>query len=542
MTQYITNPVLHGFNPDPSLLRVGTDYYLATSTFQWFPGVSIYHSTNLINWENVCRPLNNTKLLDLQGVPDSGGVWAPDLSYHDGKFWLVYSNVKSLRAAFKDTPNFLTTASSIDGPWSDPVFLNANGFDASMFHDQDGHHYLVNMVWDYRSYKHSFFGIQLREYSPKEKQLIGPAHLIWKGTKDGLVEGPHLYHIGDYYYLFCAEGGTHWAHEEVVARSKSLLGPYEMQPDGPILSDLDAARNPLQKSGHASLIDTPDHKEWYIAHLTARPQHHPTDSAIDPRGWCSLGRETAIQKIEWDDQHWPHVVNGMQGSVKVAAPQSGTPALPIASNSERVNFQHGETSKNFQTLRTPLNTFAEIENGKGLVMEGRCAPSSLFDVSFLARRWQSYHFVSTTKLAFNPHTFQQLAGMLNFYDSKDYTGIYVSYDEDRKKRILEIISCDAENYSFPLGSAGRVTLPGNADVYLRTTQDGVQYHYSYSLDGQNWHDLGPNFDSLKLSDDYIFDHYGPHAYFTGAFTGMFASDLTGSKLPATFAFFDYQEK
>lgn len=542
MTQYITNPVLHGFNPDPSLLRVGKDYYLATSTFQWFPGVSIYHSTNLINWEIANRPLANTKLLDLQGVPDSGGVWAPDLSYHDGRFWLVYSNVKSLRAAFKDTPNFLTTAKSIDGPWSDPVFLNANGFDASMFHDQDGKHYLVNMVWDYRGYKHSFYGIQLREYSTTEKKLVGPAHLLWKGTKDGLVEGPHLYHIGDYYYLFCAEGGTHWAHEEVVARSKSLLGPYEMQPDGPILSDLNAARNPLQKSGHASLIDTPDHKEWYIAHLTGRPQHHPTDSAIDPRGWCSLGRETAIQKIEWDQEKWPHVVGGMQGSLKVAGPVSGTPAQPIKSNSERVDYAKGQTSPNFQTLRNPLKSFAHVENGKGLVMNGRCAPSSLFNVSLLARRWQSFHFVSTTKLSFKPTTFQQLAGMINYYDSKDYTGIYVSYDQDRQKRILEIISCDAEDYTFPLGEEGRVVLPVDKDVYLRTTQDGVEYHYSYSLDGQEWHDLGPSFDSLKLSDDYIFDNYGPHAYFTGAFTGMFASDLTGGALPATFAFFDYQEK
>lgn len=143
----INNPVLPGFNPDPSFLRVGEDYYLATSTFEWYPGVQIHHSTDLENWSLVSRPLNRAALLDMRGNPDSCGVWAPCLSWADGYFWLVYTDMKRLDGAFKDSPNFITTCTTIDGYWSDPMYVNSSGFDPSLFHDDDGkkifHEYAV---------------------------------------------------------------------------------------------------------------------------------------------------------------------------------------------------------------------------------------------------------------------------------------------------------------------------------------------------------------------------------------------------------------
>lgn len=134
----IQNPVLRGFNPDPSICRAGDDYYIATSTFEWFPGVQIHHSKDLVNWHLVAHPLNEVKYLDMKGNPNSGGIWAPDLSYADGKFWLIYTDVKVVDGMWKDCKNYLTTCDTVDGVWSDPIELNGSGFDASLFHDIDG--------------------------------------------------------------------------------------------------------------------------------------------------------------------------------------------------------------------------------------------------------------------------------------------------------------------------------------------------------------------------------------------------------------------
>ncbi|MCK5747068.1 MAG: family 43 glycosylhydrolase, partial [Oricola sp.] len=176
----IRNPILPGFNPDPSICRVGEDYYIATSTFEWYPGVQIHHSRDLVNWTLVARPLARKALLDMRGNPDSCGIWAPCLSHAEGRFWLVYTDVKRYDGNFKDAPNYITTCETIDGDWSDPVYVNSSGFDPSLFHDDDGRKYFMNMQWNYRGEgtggnpRHaSFDGILLQEWSP-EKGLFGP--------------------------------------------------------------------------------------------------------------------------------------------------------------------------------------------------------------------------------------------------------------------------------------------------------------------------------------------------------------------------------
>ena len=184
----IQNPVLKGFNPDPSILRVGDDYYIATSTFEWFPGVQISHSRDLQNWRVISHPLDRYSQLDLRGCPNSGGVWAPCLTYDNGIYYLIYTNTRHWTGAYKDTPNYLVTAENIEGPWSEPIYLNSSGFDPSLFHDDDGRKWLVNMLWDYRAEKHSFAGIVLQEYSVTEKKLVGPVTNIFPGTKLQMVE------------------------------------------------------------------------------------------------------------------------------------------------------------------------------------------------------------------------------------------------------------------------------------------------------------------------------------------------------------------
>ena len=190
----IRNPILPGFNPDPSICRVGDDYYIATSTFEWYPGVQIHHSRDLANWTLATRPLTRAAQLDMRGNPDSCGIWAPCLSHADGLFWLVYTDVKRLDGAFKDAHNYIVTAPAIDGPWSDPIYVNSSGFDPSLFHDADGRKFFMNVRWNHRGQgtggnpaHASFDGILLQEWSP-DAGLTGPVRNIFDGTARGLTE------------------------------------------------------------------------------------------------------------------------------------------------------------------------------------------------------------------------------------------------------------------------------------------------------------------------------------------------------------------
>ena len=292
----ITNPILKGFNPDPSICRAGDDYYIATSTFEWFPGVQIHHSRDLVHWDLVCRPLSRPSQLDMRGEMDSCGVWAPCLTYADGMFWLLFSDMKRRDGSVKDVHNYLVTAPSIEGPWSDPIYLNSSGFDPSLFHDDDGRKWLVNVWWDYRARPprfpgdNSFSGIACQEYDVAKQKLKGPVTNIFKGTSAGLTEGPHLYHRDGWYYIMVAEGGTGYNHAATMGRSRSLEGPYELHPDTYVVTTRGKPQAPLQRAGHADFVDTPE-GETYLVHLTGRP--------IAGLRRCPLGRETAIQKIEW---------------------------------------------------------------------------------------------------------------------------------------------------------------------------------------------------------------------------------------------------
>ena len=265
----IRNPILPGFNPDPSICRVGDDYYIATSTFEWYPGVRIHRSKDLRNWQLAGCPLDRPALLNMLGNPDSCGVWAPCLSHCDGLFHLVYTDVKRYDGHFKDTHNYLTTCETIDGEWSDPVRLNSSGFDPSLFHDDDGRKWFLNMVWDHRPGHNRFAGIALQEYSPSRQRLVGERRIIFSGTELGCTEAPHLYKQGGNYYLVTAEGGTGYGHAVTMARSRSIDGPYEPDPAGPVLTSRHDPAWPLQRAGHADLVQTRQ-GDWFMVHLASR--------------------------------------------------------------------------------------------------------------------------------------------------------------------------------------------------------------------------------------------------------------------------------
>ncbi len=242
----IRNPVLRGFNPDPSIIRVDDDYYTVTSTFEWWPGARLHHSKDLVNWTDMGGILDEQRLIDLKGRAPSCGVWACDLSYDGSRFYLAYTDVRT-KKWFYNTHNYLIYADDIKGKWSDPIYLNSVGFDPSIFHDDDGRKYLINML-------NGFKGITVCELDPQTLKPTGESVKIFDGTQIGCTEGPHIYKKDGFYYLLTAEGGTGYDHCVSVARSENLFGPYEVHPNNPILtSDVEGT---LKSCGHGDLVTT----------------------------------------------------------------------------------------------------------------------------------------------------------------------------------------------------------------------------------------------------------------------------------------------
>lgn len=531
----IRNPILPGFNPDPSICRVGEDYYIAVSTFEWFPGVGIYHSKDLKNWRLISRPLNRISQLNMMGNPNSGGVWAPALSFSEGQFWLIFTDVKVTEGQWKDCHNYLVTCDTIDGEWSEPIYLNSSGFDPSLYHDESGKKYLVNMKWDHRLHHHNFYGIALQEYDVEQRKLVGESTIIFKGTDIKLVEAPHLYKINDYYYLLTAEGGTKYDHAATIARSRNLEGPYEVHPDNPLITSFPYPKNPLQKAGHASIVQTHTN-EWFLVHLTGRPLPKDNQPLLDPRGYCPLGRETAIQRVEWEND-WPYVVNGNGPSLEIEGP--AIEEVVWENDFEEKDDFNGERLNNhFQSLRIPLGEqIVSLKDKPGhLRLYGKESLTSKFTQAFIARRWQHFKFTAETKVAFNPNTFQQSAGLVNYYNTENWTALQVSWHEE-KGRILELTTCDNFIFDQPL-KGNEIVIPAEQEyVYLKVDVQTSIYEYSYSFDGENWTLIPIKLASHKLSDDYI----QGGGFFTGAFVGMQCQDTSGQSIPADFDYFIYKE-
>ncbi len=508
-------PILPGFNPDPSIVRVGADYYIATSTFEWFPGVRIYHSTDLANWQLVAQPLNRVNQLDMRGVPDSCGVWAPCLSYAKGTFYLVFSNVKTFDGPWLDTPNYLVTTEDITGDWSDPIALSASGFDGSLFHDSDGKKWYVSMLHDGREGKF-FGGIILQEYDPLQKKLVGPVHQIFAGSSLGKTEGPHLYHVNGYYYLITAEGGTEYGHAVTLARSKSIFGPYELHPDNPLLTSVETPEHPLQKPGHADLVSSENGK-WYMTYLVGRP--------LTKLGRCVLGRETSIQQVTWQNG-WPHPENLKK-----------TPEYRYPPPAQKIHYDFRELlDSDFQSLREPMDhSWIRQDGMHGLTLLGRNSLSSLFHQSLIARRLQHINVDVTTLLCFHPSSFQQMAGLVFYYNTSHYHYLYVTGSSEGTP-VLQVISNDKNEISESLP----VTL-NTSNLLLRGSLRGAKLQFYFGFDGINWQRIGEVLDGSILSDDYVREGHVYRPAFTGCMVGIACQDLSGHKRPATFTWLDYQE-
>jgi len=523
----IHNPVLPGFHPDPSFLRVGDDYYLATSTFEWFPGVQIHHSRDLIHWRLIGHGLCDNVRLNLSGVPDSGGIWAPALSWHDGQFFLIYTIVHtwSLGATFKDTHNYLVTSKNIEGPWSSPVHLNSSGFDPSLFHDDDGRKWLVNMRWDFRKNKPRFAGIIVQEYDPQKNRLVGPIHTILQ--KKELIEGPHLYKHKGTYYLMLAQGGTEWGHGIAMARSKSVTGPYEIDPQDLVLTSRDNPALVLQKAGHGQLVETPA-GNWYVSHLCSRP--------VGSHRRCILGRETALQKVQWSKDGWLRLAaGGIHPQVEVPAPEE-LPWTPWPEELRRDDFDGEILSDHWSSLRVSVDeTWLTLRERPGwLRLRGRESPHSRHEQSLVARRLQDFHVVATTCMEFGPGHFTQMAGLICWYDTRTHYYLRVTHDEVLGKVVGIVLSDDG---GYDELTKDQIAINDWKHCYLRAEIDHEKLQFSVSPDGASWQRMGPVLDATKLSDDYG----GEGLHFTGAFIGLCCQDLGGTKASADFDYFDMKQ-
>ena len=434
----IKNPILTGFNPDPCICKKGDDFYIAVSSFEWLPGIPIYHSKDLKNWELYTHVLTLDSQVELRKLPSAKGVWAPCLTYckEEESFYVIYGVMNSMNARYFDIDNYLIKAKDIRGPWTEPVYLHSAGFDASILHDDDGKKYIVSLEWETRDGYEKPGVICVAEYDTVNKCLKEyPKRVYNGGTDRGCIEAPHLTKRGEYYYLMCAEGGTGYNHCVTMARSKSPYGPFEKDPTNPILTsspnnsderaDWDHLKpkyyNPdsiLQKSGHGSYVNL-DEKNAYLVHLCARP--------FVPELRCTLGRETAIQKMIWTEDGWLRLADG-SNLAKLETEETGLVDFNAEILPDRDDFDREVLRRDYYSPRIFPSTFTDCKSRKGFVkLRGQESLSSLNKVSLLCRKLPSVNVEVSAGLDFNPEIYQHSAGLVLYYDNMNYIAIRKYY-------------------------------------------------------------------------------------------------------------------
>ena len=321
------NPVISGFHPDPSVCRVGDDFYLVNSTFQFFPGVPVFHSQDLIHWELIGHCLTRRSQIALGEAEAGGGIYAPTIRYHDGTFYMIVTNVTS-------GGNLIVTATNPAGPWSDPVWVNQDGIDPTLFWDEETCYYVGT----------SQGSIVLFEIDPTTGEHLTETKPIWKGTGGRWPEGPHLYKKDGWYYLLIAEGGTELAHCVTIGRSRNIWGPYEGCPDNPLLTHCSLAGQDsiIQGLGHSDLVQAADGSWWAVCLGFRWPvgSHH------------LLGRETFLVPVTWEKGQWPVYNNRQPLSTDMQCPT--LPQVLLAEPSPTMTFSSATADKPFAEGRFDL--------------------------------------------------------------------------------------------------------------------------------------------------------------------------------------------
>ena len=507
-SQGYMNPVIPGYYPDPSVCRVGDDFYLVNSSFQYFPGVPVFHSRDLVHWEQIGNVLDRPSQVDLSRGGASSGIFAPTIRHHDGKFYMVTTNINAVGSG---KGNFIVTAEDPAGPWNDPVFIDGvTGIDPSLFWE-DGKMYLV---W-------AMNGIGFAELDPETFQLKTDPVVIWEGDGDSSPEGPHLYKKDGYYYLLIAEGGTEMGHKVNIARSTNIRGPYASNPGNPILTQKRrvTSGNLLQGTGHADLVEAAD-GSWWMVFLGFRNSagsiHHV------------LGRETCLAPVRWDRDAWP-VVNG-KGWVdtdmsRVATlPQSAMPQAP-----QHYDFIAGDRlGPEWIHINNPVASNYVYENNS-LVL--KATPVGIDDPrrtpTFVARRQTDVACQVTAVLNLLRAKAGDRAGLTVYMDAGGHYDLALGYADDGSRQI---------ELSYRLGNLRHVEktvrLRGAFQVFFRVDAEAAAYKFSYSTDGEHYTPLG-EMDAKFLSSE-------TRGGFTGVLFGLFSEGREGTRATALVSSFTYK--
>lgn len=501
-TPQFRNPVLPGTYPDPSLCRVGDDYWLVHSSFEFFPGIPIFHSRDLVHWRQVGHVLTRPEQLDLRGSPSSLGIFAPTLRHIGGRFHVVATNVHLRR-------NFIVSAEHAEGPWSDPLWLDWPGIDPSLFEDADGR------VW--LSGNGGFLGdeplgIYQAEVDLASGTLLSPRKLVWTGTGGKAPEGPHLYHRGNWYYLLIAEGGTEYGHMVTVARSTRPEGPFEACPHNPVLSHRSSA-SAFQATGHADLVQTPA-GDWWAVLLGIRPSPLPF---APPRH--HLGRETLLAPVRWSDDGWPRI--GVDGRVHETTEVPALPAAPVEAAPARRHFDGPALPNEFQHLREPRHVSMKTRPG-WLTLHG--SPDTLDTPAgtpaFVGRRQQHFDCRAATLIDFDPSADGDEAGLTVYKSEAFHYDIALTRRNGRRvvrlrRRVASLCQVDAE-----------LPVP-DGPLVIGLEADATHYRCFFQPPGAEPTWLGRG-ECALLSTEVA-------GGFTGVYLGLYAS---GDR-PASFQWLDY---
>ncbi len=504
---HVVNPVIPGFYPDPSLCRVGEDYYLVTSTFAYFPGVPVFHSRDLVHWRQIGHCLTRDSQLPLAGVASRGGIYAPTLRYHAGRFYMVTTNVRD------GGGHFYVWADDPAGPWSEPVQVDTrdlgHSIDPSLLFDDDGTVYFTC------NGRKGTPGIHQFPIDIATGQRLGEIRFVWTGTGGRHPEAPHLYHIGDWYYLLIAEGGTEYAHMVTLARSTSPWGPFEACPHNPILTHR-GLLDPIQATGHADLIQAPDGR-WWLVCLGIRTHGYPMV--------YHLGRETFLAPVTWDADGWPHV--GWEGRLRAEFEAEGLVAHPWPEPPARDNFDAPELGLDWNFLRNPhAEDWSLAERPGWLRLHG--SPLTLDEVAspaFVGRRQRHFACRAETLLDFEPGRDNEEAGLTVYMNEHHHYDLAVTRRAGLGRCLIirrRIGSLVAEEARVPL-AAGPVRLGIEAREAM--------YTFLVAQGDAAWQPVGQG-ETRYLSTEVA-------GGFTGVYFGMFASGRGGRcTVPADFDWFE----
>ncbi|WP_201000994.1 glycoside hydrolase family 43 protein [Paenibacillus glycanilyticus] len=502
------NPIIPGFHPDPSVCRVGEDYYLVTSSFEYFPGVPIFHSKDLVNWHQLGHVLTRESQLPLaRQIPPgwSQGIFAPTIRFNNGRFYMITTNITLYKS-------FFVWAERPEGPWSEPVYMEGwGGVDPSLFFDDDGKVYITGTS----NYQEESGGIYQAELDIESGLLLSGRQLIWEGTGGSDPEGPHLYKVNGLYYLLAAEGGTQYGHMVIIARSTSPYGPFTSNPNNPVLSNRSTSR-PIQATGHADLVQAAD-GSWWSVFLGVRPignskRHH-------------LGRETNLVPVYWNEDGWP--VFGNNGFAEVEHKALAISLGEPPQLDEREDFNSGTLSVAWNFYRNPVpGCWSLTERPGWLTLRGQAA--SLNDKespAFLVRRQQHKNCEIEARLEFLPLEEGEEAGLTVFMNEHFHYEIARTVRNGKsvillRRRVGSMVQVEAEaEYNEP-------------SVVLGISAD--ERFYSFAYKGADHHSipLGKG-ETLFLTTEVT-------GGFTGVYVAMYATgNGKASVSPARFDYFDY---